>query len=60
MEAETQGKHAQKIRIVQNSTFMGSAWFAAWLFTIGFAKLVWWKALLALMVWPYFLGMYMR
>ncbi len=31
-------------------------WFAGWLFTIGFCKLVWWKALLALVVWPYFVG----
>ena len=31
-------------------------WFAGWLFTIGFCKLVWWKALLGLVVWPYFLG----
>jgi len=30
------------------------------LFTIGFAKLVWWKALLALVVWPYFLGETLR
>jgi len=35
-------------------------WLGGWLFTIGFAKLVWWKALLALVVWPYFLGEAMR
>jgi hypothetical protein len=34
----------------------GMLWFGGWLFTISFAKLVWWKALLALIVWPYFLG----
>jgi hypothetical protein len=34
----------------------GTIWFAGWLFTIGFAKLVWWKALLGLVVWPYFLA----
>ena len=34
----------------------GTIWFAGWLFTIGFAKLVWWKALLAVVLWPYFLG----
>jgi hypothetical protein len=35
----------------------GTLWFAGWLFTIGFAHLVWWKALLALAVWPYFLAL---
>ncbi len=38
----------------------GMLWFAGWLFTIGFAKLVWWKALLGLLVWPYFLGVILR
>jgi len=31
-------------------------WFGGWLFTIAFAKLVWWKAILGLIVRPYFLG----
>jgi putative phosphoribosyl transferase len=30
------------------SSLAGMLWFAGWLFTIGFAKLVWWKMLLAL------------
>jgi hypothetical protein len=34
----------------------GMLWLAGWLFTIGFAKLVWWKILLAIIAWPYFLG----
>ena len=38
----------------------GTLWFAGWLFTIGFAKLVWWKAILALVAWPYFLGVTIR
>lgn len=38
----------------------GTFWFAGWLFTIGFAKLVWWKALLAVCLWPYFLGDVLR
>jgi hypothetical protein len=38
----------------------GMLWFAGWLFTIAFAKLVWWKALLALVVWPYFLAVALR
>ena len=39
--------------------FMGAFWFAGWLFAIGFAHLVWWKIILGIVVWPYFLGTYM-
>jgi hypothetical protein len=38
----------------------GTLWFAGWLFTIAYAKLVWWKALVALVVWPYFLALALR
>lgn len=31
-------------------------WFAGWLFTIGFAQLSFGKGLLALLLWPYYLG----
>jgi len=33
-------------------------WFMGWLFTIGFAGLVWWKIILGLVVWPFYLGQY--
>ena len=39
-------------------TFMGSLWFIGWLFTIGFLKLAFWKGVLALIVWPYYLGVF--
>jgi hypothetical protein len=35
----------------------GFIWFAGWLFTIAYAHLVWWKIILALVVWPYYLGL---
>ena len=38
----------------------GMLWFGGWLFTIGFADLVWWKAILGLVIWPYFLGIELR
>jgi len=38
----------------------GMLWFGGWLFTIGFAQLGLWKALLALVIWPYFLGVLAR
>jgi hypothetical protein len=35
-------------------------WFIGWLFTIGYVNLVWWKIILGIVVWPYFLGVYIR
>jgi len=35
-------------------------WFAGWLFTLTFTKLLWWQAILALVVWPYYLGVHLR
>ena len=34
----------------------GTLWFIGWLFTIGFAELTFWKGVLAILVWPFFLG----
>ena len=34
----------------------GSIWAIGWLFTIGYLHLTFWKAVLALLIWPYFLG----
>jgi hypothetical protein len=39
---------------------IGMLWFAAWLFTIGVAQLSFWKAVLALVIWPYFIGVLVR
>jgi len=32
-------------------------WFSCWMFTIGFAHLSVGKAILALVIWPYFVGL---
>lgn len=45
----------EKIRIEQH-TFTGGAWFAFWLFTLGYLHLTFWKGVLALIIWPYYLG----
>lgn len=45
----------EKIRIEQHTT-SGALWFAAWLFTIGFLELTFWKGVLAVVLWPYYLG----
>lgn len=39
---------------------IGVIWFIGWLFTIAFAKLIWWQALIAIVVWPYYLGLAAR
>ena len=45
---------------VNGGTLSGSLWFAGWLFTIGFLKLALVKALFALLLWPYYLGVALR
>ncbi len=44
-----------KIRIEQHG-FTGVVWVIGWLFSIGFLQMGFWKAILAIIVWPYFLG----
>lgn len=41
---------------IEHHGILGGAWIAAWLFTIGYLKLGFWKGLIAVIVWPYFLG----
>jgi hypothetical protein len=38
----------------------GGLWYIGWLFTIAYAKLTFWKAVWALVVWPYYLGVAVR
>lgn len=45
----------EKIRIEQH-TATGGLWFILWMFTIGFLRLDFAKGLLALVIWPYYLG----
>lgn len=45
----------EKIKI-ENHTFTGSLWFIGWLFTIGLLQLAFWKGVLAIVIWPYFIG----
>jgi len=43
---------------IENHSFTGFSWFAGWLFTIGFLHLSFWKGVLALVLWPYYIGLY--
>ena len=45
----------EKIRI-EHHTVWGGLWFAAWLFTIGYLHLAFWQGVLAIIIWPYYLG----
>jgi hypothetical protein len=41
-------------------TLGGGLWFAGWLFTLGLTQLIWWKAILGIVIWPYYLAVYLR
>ena len=43
-----------KIKIEQKGAV--GLWIAGWLFTIGFLHLAFWKGVLAILLWPYYLG----
>jgi len=47
----------EKIKIEQNSVG-GLLWVSGWLFTIGFLKLTFWKGVLAVLLWPYYVGVW--
>jgi hypothetical protein len=45
----------EKIRIEQHSS-IGLIWLGGWLFTLGYLGLTFWKGVLAIFIWPYYLG----
>ncbi|MBY0376624.1 hypothetical protein K2P96_01490 [Patescibacteria group bacterium] len=45
---------------VSNPNSIGSLWVIGWLFTIGFLELSFWKGVLALIIWPYYIGVYIK
>ncbi len=45
----------EKIK-VETHLFSGGLWCAAWLFTIGYLKLSFWQCVLAVIIWPYYIG----
>ena len=46
----------ERIRIEQH-TWTGTLWAVGWLFTIGYLKLTFWKGVLAILLWPYYIGL---
>ncbi len=47
-----------KIKIEQHY-FSGALWFAAWLFTVGMLGLSFGQGVLAIIIWPYYLGRFL-
>jgi hypothetical protein len=47
-------------RSADAGALVGPLWFAAWLFTLGYLKLALVKALFAIVIWPYYLGVALR
>ncbi|SFP50413.1 hypothetical protein [Tranquillimonas alkanivorans] len=45
----------KRIRVEQHGG-LGLLWIAGWLFTIGYLDLSFWRGVLAIVLWPYFLG----
>jgi hypothetical protein len=35
-------------------------WLIGWLFTIGYLKLAFWNGVLAIIIWPYYIGVAVR
>jgi hypothetical protein len=56
-EINMESKSGSNIRV---DAGIGMFWFIGWLFTIAFAKLLWWQAFLGLVIWPYYLGVAAR
>jgi hypothetical protein len=52
---QERGDVMEKIRIEQHSVG-GLLWVAGWLFTMGYLNLTFWTGVLALVLWPYYLG----
>jgi hypothetical protein len=42
---------------IEHHSIGGLLWIAAWLFTIGFLHLTFWKAAAAIVLWPYYIGL---
>ena len=38
------------------ASMAAAIWLFGWLFTWAFAHLVWWKVILGIIIWPYYLG----
>ena len=56
----TEEVKSKTVHVHHSGGAAGVFWTAGWMFTIAFAKLIWWKALLALVIWPWYLALAVR
>jgi len=47
----------EKVKVESGPGSAGLLWIAGWLFTIGFLHVTFWKGVLAILLWPYYLGL---
>jgi len=45
---------------VENHGFTAFSWFAGWLFSIGFLHLSFGQGVLAVVLWPYYIGVFVH
>jgi hypothetical protein len=55
MASTVERPQTQRISIEQHSA-IGLLWFGGWLFTMGVLHLSFGKAVLAVLIWPFYLG----
>ncbi len=60
MEGKGVNMESERHWRVRSSSVAGMFWFAGWLFTLAYAQLLWWQAILGLVIWPYYLGVRLR
>jgi len=48
------------VKVVDRGSFLGMLWPIGWMFTIGFCKLTLTKGVLAIVIWPYYLGVALK
>ena len=63
MEEEVKYEGNKEVKHVHHhhgGSAAGGLWFAGWLFFLAFTQPIWWKALLGLIIWPFYLGVALR
>jgi hypothetical protein len=51
--------NVNRVKVVEHGA-KGVIWFIGWLFTIGFLQLSFGQGILAIIIWPYYLGNFIR
>lgn len=46
----------EKIKVKHEGGCLGGLWIVGWLFTLGYLKFAFWQGVLAIVLWPYYLG----